>query len=182
MTKERTVSQLKTNKKVFPIAIFACIFGVLFMVNVVAATNVVSWGFRGAGSQRSNIGKSTKGATTITITPYYTAIPIQGGDTVGAVKITADPNTPYKNTEIKLEWWTDDSLISVRKATINMYSGQLGWPFNSSTTQNFPLSARRYTANNNHDNKNGHWTFINSNVHNGIYSDFVATFTNWQTN
>ena len=166
--------------KYIPMFIISLILVSLVAINVTAGTNRVDYGFRGKGHEQSPIGKSNTGAT-ITVTPVFTTTD-KNGDTVGAIRVVADPETPYKNTRVSLQWWTDDSLISVKKADITMYEGQLGWSPNSMVDVNFPLTARAYTANNNHKQKNGHWTYEITNINNGLYTYFSATITNWATN
>lgn len=163
--------------KILPLFIIGMVLVTIVSLNVSADTTSLSFGFRGTGSEQSPKGVSNNN-TTITITPTDTTT--NNGQTVGAVLISADPNTPYKNTKITFEWWTNDSLISVRKAYITMYEGKLGWEINSDIDRHpFPLSSRRYTTDNNHKNKLGHWTFKNDGVHTGIYSRFNVEVSNW---
>lgn len=166
-------------KKIIPVFIMVILLLSIISINAFAGTNQLSFEFRGSGSKRSLVGKSTSGTSTIVATPNYTTT--RNGYTVAAMMIDADPNTPYEDVTVSFEWWTD-TLISTRKSYIVLYEGQMGWPSaHQARDLLFGFDSSVYTTNNNYSG-DGHWTFKNARVNNGIYSKFKVTMTGWSTN
>ncbi|HIW73370.1 MAG TPA: hypothetical protein H9684_03530 [Firmicutes bacterium] len=168
-------------RRAIPLLVIGAVLASVVSLNAAAGTNKVYYEIRGSSSERSPIGKSNQ-EETITITCDYTTTNYLTGQTVGYAKFDGDQGTPYKETRISLEWWTDGSIISTREANITLYEGQIGWQFATVRDSKFLLSSSIYTTDNTYRGKNSHWTFKNSNADDGIYLKFGATLTNWSTN
>lgn len=171
---------MKRMKRFISVFLAVFILGTVCVMNIAAAGTgcSVRWQVRGDESQRSAVGRSNSEATVIIDSDYTTSSFDSPPRETGAIFVSADEDTPYRDVVIGIQWWTE-GILSFKKADIIMYDGRLGNLGMNMNDVRFPISSKTYTVNNTHKNGDGHFTYYMSNADVGIRSRYEATFTNW---